>query len=124
MPSSVGCITNTFESDFSVHTSSPWTFITRRHGEPGGAPSWRCPELAFNWRRLVAPGSKVSSTIRTFSDAVQRRRTDVMISMRSVGLVIETVVCLTLTKWETVSGRFGGYLSGITVRVARHCDEG
>jgi hypothetical protein len=42
--------------------------------------------------------SNVSSTIRTFSDAVQRRRrcTDVMISTRSAGLVIDTVVCLTL----------------------------
>jgi hypothetical protein len=26
-------------------------------------------------------------------------------------LVIDTVVCLTLAKWETVSGQFGGYLS-------------
>src|SRR5499427_2566343 len=26
------------------------------------------------------------------------------------GLLIDTVVCLTLAKWETVSGRFGGYL--------------
>jgi len=25
-------------------------------------------------------------------------------------LLIDTVVCLTLAKWETVSGRFGGYL--------------
>jgi hypothetical protein len=25
-------------------------------------------------------------------------------------LVIDTVVCLTLAKWETVSGQFGGYL--------------
>ena len=33
-----------------------------------------------------------------------------MISTRSAGLVIDTVVCLTLAKWETVSGRFGGYL--------------
>jgi hypothetical protein len=33
-----------------------------------------------------------------------------MISTRSVGLVIDTVVCLTLDKWETVSGQFGGYL--------------
>src|SRR5438094_9081146 len=32
------------------------------------------------------------------------------ISTRSVGLVIDTVVCLTLDKWETVSGQFGGYL--------------
>jgi hypothetical protein len=55
------------------------------------------------------PGSNVSSTIRAFSDAVQRRRrrNDVMISTRSEGLVIDTVVCLTLAKWETVSGRFG-----------------
>jgi len=30
-----------------------------------------------------------------------------MISTRSVGLLIDTVVCLTLAKWETVSGRFG-----------------
>src|SRR5262245_39949857 len=34
-----------------------------------------------------------------------------MISTRSAALVIDTVVCLTLAKWETVSGRFGGYLS-------------
>jgi hypothetical protein len=33
-----------------------------------------------------------------------------MISTRSVGLLIDTVVCLTLAKWEPVSGRFGGYL--------------
>jgi hypothetical protein len=33
-----------------------------------------------------------------------------MISTRSVGLLIDTVVCLTLAKWETVSSRFGGYL--------------
>jgi hypothetical protein len=26
-------------------------------------------------------------------------------------LLIDTVVCLTLGKWETVSGRFGGYLT-------------
>jgi hypothetical protein len=26
-------------------------------------------------------------------------------------LLIDTVVCLTLAKWETVSGRFGGYLN-------------
>jgi hypothetical protein len=26
-------------------------------------------------------------------------------------LVIDTVVCLTLAKWETMSGQFGGYLS-------------
>jgi hypothetical protein len=35
----------------------------------------------------------------------------VMISTRSGVLVIDTVVCLTLAKWETVSGRFGGYLN-------------
>jgi hypothetical protein len=35
----------------------------------------------------------------------------VMISTRLVELVIDTVVCLTLAKWETVSGQFGGYLS-------------
>src|SRR5215831_11215253 len=36
-----------------------------------------------------------------------------MISTRSAGLLIDTVVCLTLAKWETVSGRFGGYLNGL-----------
>jgi hypothetical protein len=36
----------------------------------------------------------------------------VMISTRSLELVIDTVVCLTLAKWETVSGQFGSYLSG------------
>ncbi len=62
---------------------------------------------------LVAPGSRVSSTIRTFSEAAQRRRrwTEVMTSMRSEGWVIDTIVCLTLAKWETVSGPFGGYLT-------------
>src|SRR5215831_2212548 len=34
-----------------------------------------------------------------------------MISTRSVELVIDTVVCLTLANWETVSGQFGGYLT-------------
>jgi len=34
-----------------------------------------------------------------------------MISTRLVELLIDTVVCLTLAKWETVSGRFGGYLT-------------
>src|ERR1043166_6764968 len=38
-----------------------------------------------------------------------------MISTRSVGLVIDTVVCLTLVKWETVSGQFGGHLSASLV---------
>ena len=31
--------------------------------------------------------------------------------MRFGGLIIDTVVCLTLAKWETVSGQFGGYLT-------------
>ena len=38
-------------------------------------------------------------------------RTDVMISTRSVELVTDTVACLTLAKWETVSSQFGGYLT-------------
>src|SRR6516225_5640739 len=36
-------------------------------------------------------------------------------STRSVGLLIDTVVCLTLAKWETVSGRFGGYLRSVVL---------
>ena len=46
-----------------------------------------------------------------------------MISTRSEELVIDTVVCLTLAKWETVSGRFGGYLSEgvITLAGIEHC---
>jgi len=32
-------------------------------------------------------------------------------------LVIDTVVCLTLAKWETVSGQFGGYLIVVLRRV-------
>ena len=40
-----------------------------------------------------------------------------MISTRSVGLVIDTVVCLTLAKWETASGQFGGY------RIASQLDK-
>ena len=43
-----------------------------------------------------------------------------MISTRSVGLLIDTVGCLTLAKWETVSGRFGGYFtSGKGVPILR-----
>ena len=42
-----------------------------------------------------------------------------MISTRSGALVIDTVVCLTLAKWETVSGRFGGYLSGPIIHLIR-----
>jgi hypothetical protein len=34
-----------------------------------------------------------------------------MISTRSDVLVIDTVVSLTLRKWETVSGQFGGNLT-------------
>ncbi len=34
-----------------------------------------------------------------------------MISTRSGVLVIDTVVSLTLSKWETVSGQFGGNLT-------------
>src|SRR5215475_6437651 len=36
-----------------------------------------------------------------------------MISTRLVEWVIDTVVCLTLAKWETVSGQFGGYLRSL-----------
>src|SRR5262249_17055342 len=43
-----------------------------------------------------------------------------MISTRSAGLVIDTVVCLTLVKWETVSGRFGGYLTLIYPPIYLH----
>jgi hypothetical protein len=35
--------------------------------------------------------------------------------MRFGGLVINTVVCLTLAKWETVSGQFGGYLRDLAI---------
>src|SRR5215510_931705 len=45
-----------------------------------------------------------------------------MISTRSVELVIDTVVCLTLAKWETVSGQFGGYFtpaSGVVPQAER-----
>ena len=45
-----------------------------------------------------------------------------MISTRSVGLVIDTVVCLTLKKWQTVSGHFGGYLmKPVEALDANHC---
>jgi len=47
----------------------------------------------------------------------------VMISTRSAGLLIDTVVCLTLAKWETVSGRFGGYLTQTYKTMCRECGE-
>ena len=34
-----------------------------------------------------------------------------MISTRSAVLVMDTIVCLTLAQWETVSGHFRGYLT-------------
>jgi hypothetical protein len=39
-----------------------------------------------------------------------------MTSTKFVGLLIDTVVCLTLAKWETVSGQFGGYLTALARR--------
>jgi hypothetical protein len=44
-----------------------------------------------------------------------------MISTRLVELVIDTVVCLTLAKWETVSGQFGGYLRLRVTALALGC---
>jgi hypothetical protein len=47
-----------------------------------------------------------------------------MISTRSLELVIDTVVCLTLAKWETVSGQFGGYLTvGLAPRISAACSR-
>jgi len=45
-----------------------------------------------------------------------------MISTRSAGLLIDTVVCLTLAKWETVSGRFGGYLTFLWGTTSEKCE--
>jgi hypothetical protein len=47
-----------------------------------------------------------------------------MISTRSVELVIDTVVCLTLAKWETVSGQFGGYLNLSNEEINACCAAG
>ena len=47
-----------------------------------------------------------------------------MISTRLVELVIDTVVCLTLAKWETVSGQFGGYLTNYLAFVQLALDIG
>src|SRR5262245_538498 len=44
-----------------------------------------------------------------------------MISTRLVELVIDTVVCLTLAKWETVSGQFGGYLRNRPMKRCAQC---
>jgi hypothetical protein len=41
-----------------------------------------------------------------------------MISTRSLEFVIDPVVSLTLAKWETVSGPFGGYLNARTQALA------
>jgi len=46
------------------------------------------------------------------SHAYRVRRWRALTSMRFGGLAIDTVVCLTLPKWETVSGQFGGYWGG------------
>ena len=43
-----------------------------------------------------------------------------MISTRLVELVIDTVVCLTLAKWETVSGQLGGYLIRCGINTSQH----
>src|SRR6266568_683899 len=47
-----------------------------------------------------------------------------MISTRSVGLLIDTVVCLTLAKWETVSGRFGGYFTNTFLSLGQNRSSG
>ena len=51
--------------------------------------------------------------MRIFWAAVHLRRRwmAVMISTRLEGLVIDTVISLTLAKWETLSGSFAGYLN-------------
>src|SRR5262249_18834712 len=77
--------------------------------------------MAASYQGTVMPGSNVSSTIRTFSDAVQRRRrlTDVIISTRSAGLVIDTVVC------HLPSGRPGPVGSGaVSSRSPNSADRG
>ena len=58
------------------------------------------------------PGS-ISSTSRTFSAAVQLRRrgTAVMTSTRFEELVMDTLYA-SLDKWKSVSGPFGGSLTG------------
>jgi hypothetical protein len=67
-------------------------------------------------RLTVIPGSKVRlEGLFDHANLLRGRPapttlTDVMISTRSVELVIDTVVCLTLAKWETVSA--GSAISG------------
>jgi hypothetical protein len=39
----------------------------------------------------------------------------------ALDLLIDTVVCLPLAKWETVSGQFGGYLTQIAAGCAVAC---
>ena len=68
------------------------------------------------------PGSYVSSTIRTFSAAVHRLRrcTDVITSILPV---IDTVILLTLTWLETVSGHLRGRFMARYIAV-RHTTDG
>ena len=42
-----------------------------------------------------------------------------MISTRLEGLVIDTVISLTLAKWETLSGSFRGYLNKMLIKTRR-----
>ena len=112
------------------------TSIAARGPGYAGATSWPLPAaISAPWVRAgsgqrhgaelpsvpIMPGSNVSSTIRTFSDAVQRRRrlTDVKISTRSAGLVIDTVVC------HLPNGRPGPVGSGaVSSRSTNSADRG
>ena len=40
-------------------------------------------------------------------------RTDSVLSGIECGFILLSLVCLTLAKWETVPGQFGGYLSDL-----------
>ena len=65
---------------------------------------------SFSARRLYFPFCFCSSAVLTAIGNCSANPLATS-SMRFGGLIIDTVVCLTLAKWETVSGQFGGYFS-------------
>ena len=85
----------------------------------GHAPAARAHERAVKYLFKWLPNFRRRDEIRVVR-AHHRLRTGTSL----VGLLIDPVVCLSLAEWETVSGRFGGYLTRlgslpVTVRVVR-----
>src|SRR4029077_15011800 len=83
---------------------------------PGGTARSRQHENpSLPNRRSRKPEEIGRRSRRTLTHAVAHSQAVSIVHGRLIGSAFATapVVCLTLAKWETVSGQFGGYLSGL-----------